>query len=141
MRIIYPSVARNAFYDRTPTFITKRYETTAVAPHVQTQRWLYSVPANKRAILQAIHIYMIRSTAAAPNAFVEAQISILSAGVYARIAHVSFVDNTLFKQYSLDVAYGIYLDTGQNMQAITADGSTGGAIDYYIDAFIIEYDV
>lgn len=140
MRIIYPSVARNAYYDRTPTFLTKRYEATLIAPHVQAVRWTYTVPANKRAVLQEAHIFIVRSGVAIGADYAEAQLSIQSGGIFSRFIHVAFIDNTGGKAFYTDTQTTIYLDTGQIMQAITADASNGGTLDYYVNAFIMEYD-
>jgi len=129
-------VARPAWYDRSPSLQLKRFYGVDVAPHSATQRWTYTVPAGKKAFLEAINLKLIRKTAASTVGVAYASIVLNTYSVFeARV-----VTNNVGDKDAVSVGQALTLNPGDTLEGYTYDGSTGGTFDYQTIVKITEFD-
>src|SRR5688572_27707461 len=81
--------ARPTYVDRNPVNQSKVYNTAAVAPHGDTQRWVYTVPSGKKARINTVFTRWSRVTAGAPVGNVIAYIQQTPSGGSAGFVAVS----------------------------------------------------
>src|SRR6266478_4432571 len=64
MRIGNSLAGRPPFYDRNPLNVGKTFSGVGLAPHGSTQRWVYTVPANRKAFIASAISQVLRNTVA-----------------------------------------------------------------------------
>jgi hypothetical protein len=129
-------VARAAYYDRNSTTPSVSVIAQNIAPHAQTTRVTYTVPAARKAIVTAITVQTIRITVAAPVGNVNWLVN--TNGV--TISSGEFLDNTVGGNQRTATGCGqIALAAGViNIQ--DTDSSTGGTVDYFESLAVTEFD-
>jgi len=127
---------------RNPTNQALTYYGNNIAPHAETQRALYTVPAGKMFWVDSIYLYTEILTAAAPAGFrenfyvsdVDAQAVIISDCV------ISKDQNTIGNNASKSISQlGLFL-AGTVIEGKTLDIGTGGTLRYYQSLHGIEFD-
>lgn len=133
-----------ARYGGIPTWVDKTvsYAAAAVGPHGNTNRWTYTVPAGKVAIVEQLLSILIRDTATATPANAVAFVNYTPNGLTA-VQVVRATQNTLgvVGQMDKDRANVFSMQAGDVLAAQTLDGSTGGAYTYTIEATIRELTI
>lgn len=132
---------RPNWYDRNPT---PRYFTSLVensAPHGSVQRYTYTVPANRKCIIEVSCASWQRLTVAAPSGVATAAININDGlGSSANIPIIRNNSNTAgFMDHAL-LALQAVLIAGHQLSANDLDISTGGLCTYIMDTKLTEYD-
>lgn len=133
------ATARPFYIDRNPANGSQEYSAANVAPHAATTRFTYTVPAGKKAYLEAATAHARIQTVAAPGArrlvsvqkSVAANMALLARRIYTNVAN----DQVDAQETQLGL-----LGAGESINAITEDLSTGGGVDYYISLFRTEFD-
>ena len=122
-----------------PNFTTSNqsYATSGVAPHGETTRWTYTVPAARIAQVMSINVQIVRDAAATTVGLCYAYIRVAAAS---NIAFPYMKNNTLDAGRSATTGVSAMLTAGQTLVAVDADGSTGGTIAYFEDANIMEWN-
>jgi len=124
-------------HDRNPVRQTLTYSGTGIAPHATTQRFSYTVPSGKKAIVLAAQANLQRATAATTAAITRASVQLQNTLVVdARISY----DNNVGARASMNIAQAGVLLPGETVIGQTRDTSTGGTVDYEIDCLITEFD-
>ncbi len=128
-------VARAAYYDRNPLGVGITDITFAVAPHVNTSRGSYTVPANRKAMVTG------------GNASAEGFTVATTAGAYGASATAA---GQLVKQYTLDnsvggkvfvpISPGNVLNAAQVATIFDEDLSTGGSASFMKVVNLVEFD-
>jgi hypothetical protein len=141
MRTGQPIISRPAWYDRNPIVKCDSWLGTSTAPHAETERWTYTVPAGKKAFLETLSMRMQRSSAASTGGTAVAWVGVYpSGGVPKYLAFCAIVTNTVGDKDSSIVGQAIVMKAGDIIRARTSDLSTGGAIDYFLAYKITEFD-
>ena len=127
---------RTEWYDRAPLVITKVYATTNVAPHGLTSRWTYTVPANRKCIVESAIAYLIRYTNSTLTDI--AWISISDGGTYISLAEV--VNATFGTTGQGQVGGTIVYTAGTVITGQTQDASGNGTFNYFACLKGTEFD-
>lgn len=141
MRVFNLGTARPQWYDRGPIAIGQLYAVNGVAPHAQTTRWTYTVPASRKALIEVSQVSIARDGAA--GAASTSYATITTTGVTNAQPIFSFtqqVSNTLGTFAQSNVGTNALLLAGQSLTSTTQDNSTGGTNGYTVSAKITEYD-
>jgi hypothetical protein len=127
MRVSSFAVARPAYYDRNAASNYNVYNAT-VGPHNFTERFLYTVAAGKKLLVEIANVEMNRLTVAT-----------VSGSYYARITGGSGYINTILDNATTVnaskvniVAGAVTIYAGESVGGYTSDGSTGGTVAFYI---------
>jgi hypothetical protein len=119
-----------------PNFTIQRsvYSAANLAPHSLTERWSYTVPASRIAIIAHTHLAIMRYTAptaaSGARAWIEPAFIDL---VYEITANVGVMNRGVMGQSSVLVA-------GEVCKSKTADDSTNGSYNYYTSASLMVFD-
>jgi len=129
------------WYDRSPGNKTQIYFAGGVGPHGETQRWTYSVPAGKKAWLGPLFIEVMRATAATTVGAVVGDIRYTpQGGTTGRLLIARLFTNSVNDNDRKELPAFMLLQTGDTLTAYTADGSTGGTMNYTVQAMITEFN-
>lgn len=141
MRTGQPIIGRPAWYDRNPTQITLWYTVNIQSPHSQTQRWTYTVPSGKKAMLEALDgLICIQSAATTPGRR-KIMVQLTKAGGgSAQIFNLQIITNNVGDIQTKALGTSILLLSGDTLSGFTADESTGGTVDYRLMAKLTEFD-
>lgn len=132
------SYARPQWFDRNPLPASIGFHASAVAPHGNTVRATYTVPASRKAWIASIFFNVVRLTVAAPAGEVILQAEAPTAGTSAAI--IVLGSNGVGDRASDGFGQSITLLATQIVRVITQDTSTGGTCRYDEDVQITEYD-
>jgi hypothetical protein len=141
MRFTHALVSRPDWYDRNPVAIRNTFFSSAVAPHVDTQRWAYTVPAAKKAAIQNINTQTVRDVAATTAGQADAFIQYTpSGGAVATLLSTRFISVTVDTGKINSMGGNMTILTGDLLQGRTQDASTGGSV-FYNEGFQgLEFD-
>ncbi len=135
MKVTSYAVARPAFYDRAAAASTQSIN-VVVAPHAQTTRFTYTVPANRKAYVENIRVFMNRQTSAATAATMVAAIA--AGGV--ELKYLATTNNTPGTQFNDMSTAQVTLYPGDVMTGYTIDTSVGGTVNFVIQSKSTEFD-
>jgi len=136
-----PIIARPEWFDRNPVHRFQYYFNNIVAPHADTDRWTYSVPAGKKAFMELLTCALIRDAAATTAGWARATIYIQpSGGTMQRALWASLYSITQGDKDHAEIGSGPLLYAGDAVKGQTGDGSTGGSVTYLVTAKITEFD-
>ena len=128
------------WYDRNPISIERSYYGDNL-PHTSTQRWSYTVPSGKKAILEICFAVILRVSAAETADEVIGGIWIQPSGSSnVAIVYTTMLTNNVGDMDKTSLGQSLTLKAGDILQAITQDLGTGGLIRYRIAAKITEFD-
>ena len=141
MRQYNGQTARPTPGDRAPISRGTSYASLGIAPHVITQRFLYTVPAAKKFSLGFATVEALRATAAAPVGQVAAQVRTTTLQPTTNYpAAVRTLDNTVGSAARISSAPTLVLVAGESVDGVTEDVSTGGTMNYLLSYQGTEYD-
>jgi len=122
-----------------PNFLTvnKQYYANAIGPHNLTQRWIYTVPAGRIALVMGSACAIERDAATATPGTVQAYI--LINGITRFPYFIEVTGTTGVEKVAL-VGQSAILNTGETIEAYTFDLSIGGSYTYSIGANIMEFN-
>lgn len=134
--------ARPAPIDRNALNKIGQFETGATAPHAQTTRWTYTVPAGKKAVAQGGAMSCRRVTAAAPVGMVTVTTvyTPVSTGVAATESIIQLGTNNVLDHAESNLNPTGDMLAGDIESATTQDEGTGGTVSYKVNRKIFEYD-
>lgn len=135
------AVSRPEPSDRNGTAQTIVYGANSVAPHAQTTRASYTVPANRKAVVEASFVQMIRDSAAAAASIVQASFYYTKSGGSAQQVINAFSgSNVLWSGDHFGIGWSLRLFAGDVIDLRTSDVSTGGTNTFNLFARATEYD-
>lgn len=113
----------------------------STAPHADTVRWTYTVPANRFAIVELLHLKNKRDTAAAPAGSLSNYVGYtVSGGTEQVLINTQHFAAAVDAGDSATWGSEMRLATGDRLRGRTSDTSTGGASFYYNIMKATEYD-
>lgn len=140
MIILYPNGQSPSFLGQHPKNVSIGWIGNGIAPHANTSRVSYTVPAGKRALIQACLGTTIRDTVAAPigrfGLFVERDDGVSPD----TILSLTSLANTIGANNQLSYADQSYMKAGDIVTIWTGDLSTGGTVSYFAHVSITEFD-
>ncbi len=126
--------------ERTPLKVTRLYAAAGVAPHAGTQRWTYTVPASRKAIVEVLHTEVYRdgapTTAGRCSVFIHYT---PSGGSLTRILEWTQLLTAVGNEKSSDLAPNMLMLAGDVLTASSYDLSTGGTLLIVASAVISEF--
>lgn len=140
MSILYPTAQTRNFYERNSITRVLYNSQQLIGPHALTVRATYTVPAGRRAVLTATHLWKVRNTAAAPIGEWRASLRLTVNAVQCTLRSLSSWDNTLLIPTNQDTPEAVFLNAGDIIDLLTFDGSTGGTCSYVVGASYVEFD-
>lgn len=141
MRLAHLQSSRPPWYDRNS--VTYAFSGTALnaAPHGTTSRATYTVPANRKAMLEFTTNYIQRVTAAAPNGTIGAFVNLLPATGGGIFAMQNFlISNTVLQIVTENSEQQAVMIEGDYLSITDYDDSTGGTATIATSVKITEYD-
>jgi len=135
----FAGTGRTAPYDRAPASVSKVYSAAGVAPHGETTRFTYTVPAGKLALVASVVASAVRVTAAAPVGYAFAAVKLNDGTVNAPIVIAAEIGNTVDSDARMNGTPQLVALAGTVITGTTADGSTGGTFNYELGAIIYEF--
>jgi len=141
MRTGQPIISRPAWYDRNPIQRSNFYVAGTVAPHTSTQRWSYTCPSGKKAMVEVLMANVMRDSAATTVGVAESGV-FLSPGGSGSVIIVSaeILENTVGARNYFSLGVSLTLLATDVISGSTFDASTGGTCRYQLSYKIIEYD-
>jgi len=130
------------WYQTNFTVSNQQYQAGSVAPHAVTQRFAYTVPANRIAIVMQSYNLIMRQTVPTTAGEVAATLVIEDpAGTLVnRFTDVREISATVGIPRYTAVGQGAIATAGQLITGHTADASTGGTYRYLLTANIMVFD-
>jgi len=131
------------WYDRNPEVIIRSYNADALAPHINTLRWTYTVPPDRMAFVELLDIVLVRIAVAAPVGRVDASIWGWPPGaapVPVTLLCGILFENTAGAHVERNVGHTMVLLEGYRVTCQTLDESTGGTICYRANMKATEFD-
>jgi hypothetical protein len=141
MRVFNLGVSRPAWYDRGPLEKGQYYQGVAVAPHGGTTRWTYTVPAARKAYIEACFADIMRITAAGVVSLATATFVCTLNGAQTSVLGSALLFNNTLGTFDKVIVNGtITLLAGSVIAAQTSDASTGGTNNYDVSYKATEFD-
>lgn len=141
MRTTFPFGSRPMPWDRNPQAIRQSAAIPNLAPHAATIRWSYTVPTGRKAILNHIFLMLMRASAPTTNGRVQGLIRITPSGGSAlTVLSLHLFPGNVGEVSVASSAPQTLLSAGDTVDYLTADGSTGGGVDYVGAALLTEFD-
>jgi hypothetical protein len=142
MRLANLTFPTRQFFERSATYPHQQATLIFIAPHAQTNRFTYTVPANRLALIHYAAVHVGRATAATTASNCGGFVYLTNpGGTVFRILHVEFIDNTLQNWRSQVISTNTIIPEGWSVKADTFDNSTGGTITYLISCGITEFSL
>ena len=145
LKLIYPvqsvlSVRGSSWFDRNPE-PEEIYHIYNTGPHVETPRWIYTVPPDKIAFVEIAFLRVMRATAADAAGLVYAQLLKQSAPAYSdQLVFNASINTNGVGDTDKDHAGGFTLYSRDKLVGTTYDGSTAGTVSYIFAILISEID-
>ena len=142
MGILGQAGVRKEPFDRTWTDVgVLTFTGAALAPAASTQRWTFTVPSNKRAILSYAQCWIYRVTAAAPVAEVLDSVKYTpSGGTIRDILVATTLKNAIADEAHAEFGSAFTMQAGDVIAGFTADGGTGGTVTHRVNAQVDQFD-
>jgi len=127
---------RAEWFDRNPALQISGWGSDSVSPHGLTQRFSYTVPSGKKALITLMNVSIMRVLAgttadiAQINIQLQAQVIIL----------LEIKSNTIGDGRYVGVGTLSLLNAGQTLTGYTFDSSTGGTIAYWMELSLTTFD-
>lgn len=136
-RADFAQISINQFFDRNPLTVDQNYQ-SQTAPHAQTVRWTYTVPANRKAFVSNVIAYCLRYAVATAAADIICFVK--RSGTYMAWAQLTSADNTVGNRDKSTSVSTVTALPGEVISAATQDASTGGQSYFTMMANITEFD-
>lgn len=140
MRLVNVSAPKQQAFDRNPTVNVQNDNNGARAPSALVQRILYTVPANRKALIDGILAKIMRATAAAPVGLYYTEISTTVIAATAYLIWNDSLDNTVGAYRSTSLANVGVLPAAAFIENSQIDNSTGGTVSYTAGIKVTEFD-
>jgi len=143
VRVGTPSaVARPDWYDRNP-IPTNLYWDAETGPHAATERWTYTVPSGKKALVEVLQCVVKRTVAATTPLTPYTRISYTPSGGTERsllTAILLSAENAVKDKMESGIGATLTMFVGDRIRAMSADAGTGGTCFYLAAGKVTEFD-
>ncbi|SRR6266542_2012916 len=129
------------WFDRNGITKAFNYYQVIITPHAATERWSYTVPAGKKAIVEFQNIHLIRWAVAGPAALANCwtRCTLVATGI-ANHLFAAILTNGVGDKDSYQSNSQFVLNAGDVISFSTGDGSTGGSMNYFGVCKVTEFD-
>jgi len=134
-RVGFPGASRLEWYDRNPSTNSFTYVLVELAPHAIADRFSYTVPTGKKAMVEAAVCKVIRKTAAAPAGLAKAIVTVRGG----TLLTATILTNNVGDQNSMCIGSAGVLAGGETNKGRTEDDSTGGTVIYQLAFHVTEF--
>jgi hypothetical protein len=129
------------WYDRNPLPIVRSYQADAVANHVNTERWAYTCPQNRKCFIELANLYIFCSSVSSFPAFLLENLMYTPLGgatqmIYALVVNAQVFGVPIFQA----TGQSFLMFPGDVITANTANQGDAGA-DYLLSLKGTEFDV
>ena len=136
---MFTAGARLAWHDRNPSQAAFNYGNT-VAPHANTQRWTYTVPAARKCMIEVLMARALRVTVAAPVGRAGGFVYLSNVTNNPALIDVALINNTVGAIDARNLGGSVTLLAGNTIEAWTSDASTGGTVEWAMMMKGLEFD-
>lgn len=138
----YKYHARPAWFDRNPKIEAEQYGPVEKTPHNYTTRFSYTVPVGRIALVELLESSVERTVAATTAGYAIAKFLITPEGYGASkdMINAYIITNTIGDKNYRSVGSTITLFSGDKIEMVTADLSTGGKCIFYLALKLTEFD-
>lgn len=122
--------------------IDRAYNAVAVGPHGATERWRYTVPPGKRALLKSGNVWIMRATAPGAVGNAHVNLYVLRGGLppVVTVTRIVLRSATVGDSRQANAPAGLELLPGDALIGETTDVSTGGTHEIDVSASLVERD-
>ena len=140
MTILYPAGAKRDWIERNPVDKAQYFFQLNVSPHSSTWRFDYTVPAGRKAIISGCVINLRKRTVATSE--VDELVTIVKNRTtsFIYIGAIFNVINTVGQEKTMIIPLLVVLNAGEMISGATQDDNTGGAMDYFMQLSMVEFD-
>jgi len=129
------------WYDRNPKNVFNFYGVPGVAPHAETERWIYTVPTGKKAFVEVAMLKVLRWTASTLVNWAGASIHYLPAGgVDHPLIDAWLFASALGTMETVILGQSLLMFSGDVLRGLTADSNADGTVYYFLSSKITEFD-
>ena len=132
--------ARPAYYDRAATTKNLAFGTTSIAPHANTTRFTYTVPAGRKMFVESLNVSSFRETIATVAGQQFLNIVVYDGTTYCNLIALYYYTTAVGSVQSQILGNGATVYAGHQVIGATWDFCTGGAQDLRLSAKGSEYD-
>jgi hypothetical protein len=120
-----------------------RYNSEGVAPHAETSRATYTVPAGRIGLVGPVSIYVRRNTVAAPVGWIKILVRYDEHVTHnlRNLAELWTKMNVADNERRLDLSVQVWLYEGDMVDIRTTDLGTGGTNDYLVSALVNTFEL
>jgi len=140
MQLGQAQVVRSDWHDRTPSPILLQVN-GGFAPHADTVRFTYTVPANRKAFIESfissLFVNVLQTTHQNTNSFVRADIA--GAG-FIMLAKHHLYSGAVYQGNDMTAKIGLLLNAGDIIEGQTGDNSAGGNVSHIFSVNGVEFD-
>lgn len=141
MRLTSGGGPRAQYYDRNPTYQPQIFDAAAVAPHVLTTRFGYTVPSGREAMVESAQASADRATVAGTAGQFQVWVEAApTGGNIAKLAQARRDGNVVDTSADVAVGCGVVLTAGGTVKGFSKDTSVTGTVDYLATSAIVEFD-
>lgn len=127
-------------YDRGATPVSRGFLSGTLAPHSETLRLTYTVPADTLSVLNSISLGMSRFASASPSNLHRIFVHLNKFGASDSIIfHLFSLDNTVALEQQDNISPQTILAAGDVIEVFTLDVSIGGLILYHAEMLATEF--
>lgn len=139
MIILYPTGTVTQFYGRSPLIVPEVSQQYAIAPHMPTTRWTYTVPAGRNAIVTSLALWAYRNTVAGTLGSASVNVYVTSGGAPQLMFFLPIMQNVIGSGGGIFLGNCLTLLAGHTIQMDDSDASVTGTCSFYALAQIVEF--
>lgn len=140
MRLVHLQSSRPPWYDRNPLAVGVDVGYPAQPNHAAITLASYTVPTNRKFMLETAVSTVWRDTAAAPAGLVTAKLQIGNAGYSAVMPVIRFINNTVQFRLDFNVPLQCVMLASDLLTFVSEDLSVGGTTTLYFSFKGTEFD-
>jgi len=129
------------WYDRNAGAVLKQWYQFEVDPHALAERWAYTVPTGKMALVEVMQSSVHRTKAATSASYAGAYVRYTPSGeAYGNFLEAFLITNAVGDRADKIIGHSMLIYAGDKLQGYTYDLSTGGECYFMVNAKITEFD-
>lgn len=141
MRITYPTALNSQYLDRSPVWLGDAEDVSLVGPHAALLRFDYTIPADRRGVIEGAFMHVYREAVAAPIGLVSMVIWGSQGGFQTILGCINTIDNAIGDQKTLVIPGPYNFLPGTRIRVQTFDLGVGGTNHYVWSINLYTYTV
>lgn len=140
MKVSSFAVARPAYYDRAATSGVSVYGAVNISPHGETTRFTVTIAAGRKAFIEQARFTVQRITIATTNNAIGMIFRNTSGASYTDLIYVSEYIAAVGASVTQGTTGQSTLYAGEVLAALSSDGCTAGALNYFLNCKYTTFD-